>query len=172
MLCKNFESCMKKEFEMSTMGELNYFLGLQIKQRSDGIFIQQAKYTRELIKKLGLEDAKTIRLIWLLQQSMTRMIKVKMLTLNSIKVWLVVCFIWRLVGRILCLVFIYVLDSNLVLKNPTWLRLTVKRIIRYLKGTIGMDLWYPKTGQFSRTSFSDADYTGCRVDRKSTSETC
>ena len=59
VLCKDFESCMKKEFEMSITGELNYFLGLQIKQRSDEIFINQAKYTRELIKKFRLEDAKT-----------------------------------------------------------------------------------------------------------------
>ena len=58
MLCKDFESCMKKEFEMSMMGEVNYFLGLQIKQRGDGIFINQAKYTRELIKKLGFKNAK------------------------------------------------------------------------------------------------------------------
>ena len=57
-LCKDFESCMKNEFEMSMMVELNYFLGLQIKQRSDGIFINQAKYTRELIKRFGLEDTK------------------------------------------------------------------------------------------------------------------
>ena len=48
---------MKNEFEMSTMGELNCFLGLQIKQWSDGIFINQAKYIRELIKRFGLEDA-------------------------------------------------------------------------------------------------------------------
>ena len=40
------------------MGELNYFLRLQIKQRGDGIFLNQAKYTRELIKKFGLEDVK------------------------------------------------------------------------------------------------------------------
>ena len=40
------------------MGKLKYFFGLQINQRSDGIFINQAKYTRELIKKFGLEDAK------------------------------------------------------------------------------------------------------------------
>ena len=49
--------------------------------------------------------------------------------------------------------------------------IAVKHIIRYLKGTIGMDLWYPRTGQFSMMSFSDADYAGCRVNRKSTSET-
>jgi len=67
---------MKKEFEMSMMGELNYFLGLQIKQKSDGIFINQAKYTRELIKRFGLEDAKLSKTPMPLLQSLTRMNKV------------------------------------------------------------------------------------------------
>ena len=70
---------------MSMMGELNYFLGIQIKQRSDGIFVDQAKYTREFIKKFWLEDAKLARLLWLPQLSLTRMNKVKPLTLNSLK---------------------------------------------------------------------------------------
>ena len=48
--------------------------------------------------------------------------------------------------------------------------IAVKHIIRYLKGTIGMGLWYPKIRQFSMMSYSDADYASCRVDRKSTSE--
>ena len=50
--------------------------------------------------------------------------------------------------------------------------IAVKCIIRYLKGTIGMGLWHPKIRQFFMTSYSDADYAGCRVDRKSTSGTC
>ena len=50
--------------------------------------------------------------------------------------------------------------------------IAVKRIIRYLKGTIGMGLWYPKIRQFLMTSYSDADYASCRVDRKNTSGTC
>ena len=48
----------------------------------------------------------------------------------------------------------------------------VKRIIRYLKGTIGMGLWYPNIRQFFMTNYSDADYVSCKMDRKSTSETC
>ena len=58
LLCKEFEQCMQREFEMSLMGELNYFLGLQIKQMRDGIFICQAKYSKELIKKFRVEDSK------------------------------------------------------------------------------------------------------------------
>jgi len=73
MLCKNFKSCMKKKFEMFIMGESNYFLGLQIKQKSDKIFIHQAKYTRELIKILGLKMLRKTRLPWLPPQSLTRM---------------------------------------------------------------------------------------------------
>ena len=48
----------------------------------------------------------------------------------------------------------------------------VKRIIRYLKGKINMGLWYPKIGQITMTSYSDANYADCRVDRNSTSGTC
>ena len=48
----------------------------------------------------------------------------------------------------------------------------VKSIIKYLKGTIGIGLWYLKTRQFNMTSYLDADYDCYRVDRKSTSETC
>ncbi|RZB51816.1 Glutathione S-transferase U18 [Glycine soja] len=46
------------EFEMSMMGELNYFLGLQIKQTNDGIFVNQSKYCKELIKRFGMENSK------------------------------------------------------------------------------------------------------------------
>ena len=57
-LCQEFSKVMQGEFEMSMMGELNYFLGLQIKQGKDGTFINQAKYTKELIKKLKMKNAK------------------------------------------------------------------------------------------------------------------
>jgi len=50
--------------------------------------------------------------------------------------------------------------------------IAVKHIIRYIKSTIGMGLCYPKIGDFLMTSYSDADYAGCRVDRKSTTGTC
>ena len=57
-LCKEFSIDMQSEFEMSMMGELNYFLGLQIKQTNDGIFVNQAKYCKELIKRFGMENSK------------------------------------------------------------------------------------------------------------------
>ncbi|GJW06894.1 retrovirus-related pol polyprotein from transposon TNT 1-94 [Tanacetum coccineum] len=56
-MCDEFAKIMHDEFEMSMMGELNFFLGLQIKQMEDGIFFNQSKYIKEMLKKFGLEDS-------------------------------------------------------------------------------------------------------------------
>ncbi|RVW95010.1 hypothetical protein CK203_040012 [Vitis vinifera] len=56
-----FSKCMHSEFEMSMMGEFNFFLGLQIKQLKEGTFINQAKYIRDLLKRLNMEEAKTMK---------------------------------------------------------------------------------------------------------------
>ena len=55
-LCEDFSTTMQKEFEMSLMGELTYFLGLQIKQTIEGIFINQEKYTKELLKCFKMDS--------------------------------------------------------------------------------------------------------------------
>jgi len=57
-LCKKFAKCMQDEFEMSMMGELNFFLELQIKQTNDDIFFNQSKYIKELLKRFGMEHVK------------------------------------------------------------------------------------------------------------------
>ena len=57
-LCKKFTKCMQDEFEMSMMGELNFFLELQIKQTNDDIFFNQSKYIKELLKRFGMEHVK------------------------------------------------------------------------------------------------------------------
>jgi hypothetical protein len=50
--------------------------------------------------------------------------------------------------------------------------MAVKRILRYLRQTPNLDLWYPKGAQFILIGYSDSDYVGCKIDRKSTSGTC
>ena len=60
-LCSRFAKLMQSKYEMSMMGELAYFLGLQVRQRNDGIFIFQSKYVKDLLKKYGLEDASTAK---------------------------------------------------------------------------------------------------------------
>nr|GFC92039.1 uncharacterized mitochondrial protein AtMg00810-like [Tanacetum cinerariifolium] len=58
-LCKAFEKLMKDNFEMSSMGELTLFLGLQVKQNPDEIFISQDKYVAKILRKFGLTDGKS-----------------------------------------------------------------------------------------------------------------
>nr|GFC73036.1 putative ribonuclease H-like domain-containing protein [Tanacetum cinerariifolium] len=58
-LCQSFEKLMKDKFQMSSMGELTFFLGLQVKQKKDGIFTSQDKYVAEILKKFGLFEGKS-----------------------------------------------------------------------------------------------------------------
>nr|GEY81498.1 putative ribonuclease H-like domain-containing protein [Tanacetum cinerariifolium] len=58
-LCKAFEKLMKDKFQMSSMGELTFFLGLQAKQKDNGIFIRQGKYVAEILRKFGLTYGKS-----------------------------------------------------------------------------------------------------------------
>ncbi|GKC16590.1 retrovirus-related pol polyprotein from transposon TNT 1-94 [Tanacetum coccineum] len=60
-MCDDFAKIMHDEFKMIMMGELNFFLGLQIKQMEDGIFFNQSKYINEILKKFGLEDSKPMK---------------------------------------------------------------------------------------------------------------
>ena len=57
-MCKEFVELMKGEFEMCMMGELNFFLGFQIIQKGDGIFIHQEKYVKDLLKRFIMDEAK------------------------------------------------------------------------------------------------------------------
>jgi len=121
-LCKEFESCMKNEFEMSMMGELNYFLGVQIKQRSDEILINQAKYTRELIKRFELEDAKLTKTP---MGTTTKLEKDEQGINLDIKLYrsMIGSLFYLTASRLdICLVCVYVLDFNFVLKCLTYLR--------------------------------------------------
>nr|GEV66305.1 copia protein [Tanacetum cinerariifolium] len=58
-LCKSFEKLMKDKFKMSSMGELTFFLGIQVKQKKDGIFISQDKYVAEILRKFRLTEGKS-----------------------------------------------------------------------------------------------------------------
>ncbi|GKF60485.1 putative ribonuclease H-like domain-containing protein, partial [Tanacetum coccineum] len=64
-LCIEFEKMMHKKFQINSMGDLTFFLGLQVKQKEDGIFISQDKYVIEILKKFGFTDIKTARSILL-----------------------------------------------------------------------------------------------------------
>ncbi|GJT92081.1 retrovirus-related pol polyprotein from transposon TNT 1-94 [Tanacetum coccineum] len=154
-------------FEMSLMGEMKFFLGLQIHQSPHGIFINQAKYTLEILKKHGMEKGQSIGTPMATKPKLdadlsgepvdqtdyrSKIGSLMYLTSSRPDIVQAVCYCARYQAR------------------PTEKHLKeVKRIFRYLRGTINMGLWYPKGSGFELTAFSDADHAGCIDTRKSTS---
>ena len=175
MLYKNFESCMKKEFEISMMGELIYFLELQIKQRSDGIFINQAKYTRELIMKFGLEDVKISKTPMAITTKLDKDEQGKNVDIKLYR---------SIIGSLLYLtasrpdiMFSVCLCTRFQSCPKESHLIAIKYVFRYLKGTMALlKIWNRlvvyENGRIFNDELLDADYAGCRVDRKSTSGIC
>jgi hypothetical protein len=168
--CEEFGELMSKEFEMSMIGELNYFLGLQIKQLKQGTFVCQSKIVKDLLKKFGLMDAKTIN---------TRMATNGHLDLDEGGIPVDIKLYRSMIGSLLYLttsrpdIMFSVCMCARFQANPKECHLTaVKRILRYLKLTPNVGLWYPKGAQFEIIGYSDSDYVGCKIDRKSTSGGC
>nr|GEV04392.1 hypothetical protein [Tanacetum cinerariifolium] len=134
---------MHDEFEMSMMGELNFFLGLQIKQMKDRIFFNQSKYIKETLKKFGLEDSKPTK------TPMSTKIK---LTKDDEADFM---------------------DSSKYRENPKTTHLeAVKRIFRYIRGTSHLGLWYPKGTRIETIVYADSDHAGDYVDCKSIIGVC
>ncbi|KAK1424178.1 hypothetical protein QVD17_19498 [Tagetes erecta] len=169
-MCKEFEEIMKSRFQMSSMGEINFFLGLQVKQSADGIFINQSKFVEKLLKKFKMQDCQTIRtpsdvnckiqpdskgksVDQTLYRSMIGSLMYLTASRPDIMYAVCVCARYQSDPK----------ESHLV---------AVKRIFRYLKGKPNLGLWYPYEGNFELYSYSDSDIGGCALDRKSTTGGC
>ncbi|GJV74600.1 retrovirus-related pol polyprotein from transposon TNT 1-94 [Tanacetum coccineum] len=163
---KCFANLMKNNFEMSMMGELKFFLGLQVHQSPRGIFISQSQYAIELLKKHGLDECvsmstpmATERLDADLQGTPTDQTTYR-----------------RMIGGLMYLtasrpdIAFATFVCARYQARPTVKHLKeVKRIFRYLRQSYNMGLWYPKDSGFELIAYSDADHAGCKDDCKSTS---
>nr|XP_016450049.1 PREDICTED: uncharacterized mitochondrial protein AtMg00810-like [Nicotiana tabacum] len=155
---------------MSMMGELTYFLGLQIKQSLKGIFISQTKYIKELIKKFGMENAKPIG---------TPMSPTTMLDEDYHGRSIDETMYRGMIGSLLYLtasrpdIMFSVCKCARYQSAPKESHLTVvKRIIIYIIRTSELGLWYAHSKNFVLKGFSYADFAGDKIDRISTSGKC
>jgi hypothetical protein len=168
--CDEFSKIMTDRFKMSMMGVLTFFLGFQIKQAKEGTFISQMKYTRDILKKFGMDKAELIKTpmgtndhLDLDLGGTTVDQKVYRFMIGSL---LYIC-----ASRHDIMLSVYMCVRFQATPNDCHLR-AVKRIMSYLILTHNLGLWYPKGSQFELLGYSDADYAGCKVDRKGTSRTC
>ncbi|GKE03665.1 putative ribonuclease H-like domain-containing protein, partial [Tanacetum coccineum] len=142
-LCTGFEKLMKDKFQMSSLGELTFFLGLKVQQKEDGIFISHDKYVAEILKKFNYSDVKSM------------IGSLMYLTASRSDIMFAVCACARF-----------------QVTPKTSHLLVVKRIFRYLKGKPTLGLWYSRDSPFELVAYTDSDYARATQDRKSTTGGC
>ncbi|GJW09755.1 retrovirus-related pol polyprotein from transposon TNT 1-94 [Tanacetum coccineum] len=157
-LCDLFAKIMCSKFKMSMMGKISFLLGLQIFQNPRGIFINQSKYfdscdpmDTPMVEKSKLDEDKEEKVVD--PSHHHGMIDTLFyLTASRHDLQFSICMCARYQAR------------------PTKKHLhAVKRIFRYLRGTVNRGLWYPKDSSIALTAFADADHAGCQDTRRSTS---
>ncbi|GJT84299.1 putative ribonuclease H-like domain-containing protein [Tanacetum coccineum] len=159
--CDEFEALMKGRFQMSSMGELIFFLGLQVKQKTDGIFISQDKYVADMLKKFDLTSVKTA-----ITPMETKMALTKDKEADEVDVHLYRSMIGSLMYLTASrpdIMFAVCACSRFQVTPKTSHLNVVKRIFKYLKGKPNLGLWYPKESSFDLEAFSDSDYAGATL---------
>jgi hypothetical protein len=169
-LVSKFQEMMESEFQMSMMGELTFFICIQVKQTKQGTFVHQAMYTKDLMKKFNMVELKPVSTLMssagslgpdkdgeVVNQREYRSMIDSLLYLTV--TWPDIQFA---VG--LCACFQASPRSSH--------RTAVQRVFRYLKHTSMFGIWYSASSSMDLVGFSNADFAGCGIDRKSTSGTC
>ncbi|XP_057818174.2 uncharacterized mitochondrial protein AtMg00810-like [Cryptomeria japonica] len=161
---KKFSKIMESEFEMSMLGELTFFLGFQVIQLEQGIFMSQTKYAKEMLKKFNMTDCKFVSTPMETSCKLTKSDDSPKINQSKYR---------SMIGSLLYLttsrpdLMHAVCLVSLFQSAPKQSHLNVvKRIFKYIKGTLDYGLWYPQNNDFNLVGFTDADWVGCMDDRK------
>ena len=163
-----FKNSMLREFDMTDLGTMRFFLGIEVLQRSYGIYICQKKYALEVLKRFRMENNN------LVHNSIVPGCK---LYTNENGVHVDKTLFQQIMG---CLMYLTATRPNLMfaislismyMTKPTKLHLmATNRILRYLKGAIGLRVFYKKGGSEGLVAYLESNYAGDIKDRKSTSD--
>lgn len=165
-----FRKLMETKFEMSAMGPINFFPGLNIRQGTKGIFINQEAYTKNLLTKFGMMGDSKVKVPMAFGTKLTPSLEKPTVDITLYP---------HMIGSLMYLTasrpdimfsVCYCVRFQANQREPHMV--VVKNIFRYLKRTSSLGLWYPAISTFFIQSFSDADLGGCGLDRKSTTCGC
>jgi hypothetical protein len=169
-LIARFAENMSNEFEMSMMGELQFFLGLQIKQAKEATFVHQAKYTKDILNKFKMDESKPLSTLMSMTTALDTDEDGEPVDQKEYQ---------SMIGSLLYLTttrpdiqFSVCLCTRFQASLRTSHQLAVKRIFRYFRYTPELGLWYSASSSLSLLVFFGADFAGCRVDQISTLGTC
>ncbi|GKC24902.1 retrovirus-related pol polyprotein from transposon TNT 1-94 [Tanacetum coccineum] len=165
--CDIFSNEMSSKFQMSMMGRMSFFLGLQVSQNPGGIFINQSKFALEILKKFRMDSCDPVD---------TPMVDRLKLDEDPLGILVDQTRFRSMVGSLMYLtasrpdlVFaVCVCARYQALPTKKHLK-ALKRVFRYLRRTINWGLWYPKDTAMALTAYADADHAGCQDTQRSTS---
>ncbi|GKB15801.1 retrovirus-related pol polyprotein from transposon TNT 1-94 [Tanacetum coccineum] len=162
--CDIFSKEMSSKFQMSMMGQMSFFLGLQVSQSPGGIFINQSRYTQEILIKYGMDTSDPVDIPM-----------VDRLKLDEDPLGIPVDPT-RYRGMIGSLMYLTTCRPDLVFAVcmcaryqalPTKKHLeALKQVFWYLRGAINWGLWYPKDIAMALTAYVDADHASCQDTRR------
>lgn len=169
-MINKFKAEMMKVFEMTDLGEMSYFLGMEVQQNQYGIFICQQKYAKETLKKFKMEECK----------SMTTPMNVKEKFYKDDGADKVDEAIYRsLIG---CLMYLSATRPDIMHAVSLLSRFmhcasevhfkAAKRVVRYIKGTLSYGIQFSCIENFDLQGYADSDWVGSCDDMKSTSRYC
>ncbi|GJS13344.1 putative ribonuclease H-like domain-containing protein [Tanacetum coccineum] len=169
-LCVEFEQMMHKRFQMSSMGELTFFLGFQVQQKEDGILISQDKYVADILKKFNFTTVKAASTPIETNKALNKDEEAEDVDVHLYR---------SIIGSLMYLttsrpdiMFAVCACARFQVTPKTSYLHALKKIFRYLKGQPKLGLWYPRDSPFDFEAFFDSDYAGASLDRKSTTGGC
>nr|GEZ82388.1 uncharacterized mitochondrial protein AtMg00810-like [Tanacetum cinerariifolium] len=162
-----FSDLMKSRFEMSMMGKMTFFLGLQVNQSPCGIFINQSNYVLEILEKYGMESCDLVGTPMKIKDKLD--LDQNGTPVDATKYRSMIGALMYLTSSRPDIVHATCLCARYQAKPIEKHLKEVKRIFRYLRGTLNTGLWYTNDSGFELTGFLDVDFSGCKDTFKSTS---
>jgi hypothetical protein len=161
---------MEKEFQISMMGELTFFLGIQVKQIKQGTLVHQAKYTKDLMKKFNMAKLKPVSTPMNMAMALDPDENGKAVDQREYRS--MIGYLLYLTATRLDIQFVMCLCAHYQVSPHSSHQTVIQRIFRYLKYTLKFGISYSVSSSLDFVGFSNADFVGCGIDRKSTSDTC
>lgn len=165
----SLKQSLHQKFAIKDLGKLNYFLGIEMATSHKGLFLNQRKYVLDLLREVDMLDCKPV----------TTPLDCKLKLDTTGELLTHVSYYQRLVGKLIYLTITrpditYAVSLvSQFMHAPTVTHLhVVKRILRYLKGSIGRGILMRNNGSTQIQGYTDADWAGNALDRKSTTGYC